>query len=285
MQQNCKVLSLGELASLLGVSKSGYYHWLQRPKVTVKNSSARIQAQFKLHNGKAGAPMLSADLKAEGLKISERTIGREMHKLGLRAQCSAKYRHHKEQANPLSALPNELQRCFKVLRPNQVWVTDITYIRTTDGWVYLCNVIDMFSRKVVGWKTSHYIDKNLACEALQDAFTRRGNPKGVLVHSDQGSQFNSKGYRALVLANGARQSMSRRGNCWDNAVAESWFATLKKSVIHGQRKMSAPQLQSTLFEYIEIYYNRFRRHSTNGWVSPSNYELQYKQQFTEGLDV
>lgn len=285
MKQQHGTISLGHLAVGLNVSLSGYYRWLKRPMTTESYRMTRLKELYTAHGSRAGAPLLRSDLVAEGIRISERTVGRMLSGLGLRAKSSVRFKPQIDKQKQLEALPNHLNRSFSVKRPNQVWVTDMTYLRTTEGWMYLCVFLDLFSRKVIGWQTSHHIDRHLVCNALNHALSRRNTPDGVMIHSDQGSQYNSRDYRALVLTKGGRQSMSRKGNCWDNAVAESWFATMKKALIHGQKKVSKQDMQSNLFEYIEVYYNRFRKHSTNQWVSPHNFELQYNQQLIEGLAV
>ena len=161
--------------------------------------------------------------------------------------------------------------------PNRVWVGDITYLRTTQGWLYLAVFIDLFSRRVVGWQLSERIDAQLVCDALQAAMLMRGKPKGVLIHSDQGSQYYSDGFIKQVAHFKAMQSMSRRGNCWDNAVAESFFATLKKEAIYGQPLGTRQAVRAQVFEYVECDYNRTRRHSSNGWLSPIHFEHNYQQ--------
>lgn len=152
---------------------------------------------------------------------------------------------------------------------------DITYIRTDEGWLYLAVMLDMYSRQVVGWQMSNRIDRHLVCDALQAALITRGNPQGLMVHSDQGVQYAANDYRELITKHNLVQSMSRRGNCWDNAVAESFFATLKKQAIHGECFLTRQGVKQHIFEYIECYYNRVRRHSTNGWVSPVDFKMAY----------
>ena len=160
--------------------------------------------------------------------------------------------------------------------PNRVWVGDITYIRTMQGWLYLAVFIDLFSRKIVGWQLSERIDGQLVCDALQAAMLMRGRPQGVLIHTDQGSQYCAAAFVQQIQGFKARQSMSRRGNCWDNAVAESFFATLKKELIYGTPLQTRAALRVKIFEYIECDYNRTRRHSSNGWVSPVQFEHNHQ---------
>lgn len=160
-------------------------------------------------------------------------------------------------------------------QPNKVWTTDITYIYTKEGWLYLCVMLDLFSRRIVGWKTSSRIDRQLVCDAFTEAIVKQGYPTGMMVHSDQGAQYCSRDFRALLHSNKAIQSMSRKGNCWDNAVTESFFHTLKGHIIQGSSFSSRKQVKTSLFEYIEVYYNRIRRHSANGWLSPEIFEQKY----------
>jgi transposase InsO family protein len=206
----------------------------------------------------------------------------------LRAKGSRKFKRTTDSNHQYGASPNLLNRHFAATRPNQAWVGDITYIRTNEGWVYLAVMLDLFSRQVVGWQMSARIDRHLVCDALQAALVTRGISKGqlhdLMVHSDQGVQYACKDYRQLIANYHLVQSMSRRGNCWDNAVAESFFATLKKQAIHGEHFLTRQAAQQHIFEYIECYYNRVRRHSTIGWVSPVNFELAYYQSI-EGLLV
>ena len=161
---------------------------------------------------------------------------------------------------------------------------DITYIRTDEGWLYLAVLLDLYSRQVVGWQMSTRIDRQLVCDALQAAILTRGKPKGVMVHSDQGVQYASKDYRSLITQYQLIQSMSRCGHCWDKAVAESFFATLKKQAVYGERFLTRHEAQQAIFEYIECYYNRVRRHSTNNWLSSVDYESAYYKEI-EGTHV
>ncbi len=207
-----------------------------------------------------------------------------MQRLGLRARYSKKFVSTTDSKHRLPVAQNLLNRQFTVNRPNQVWVGDITYLRTTQVWLYLAVFIDLHSRLVVGWQMSERIDQALVIDALQAALLTRGNPKGVMIHTDRGSQYCADNFVALIDKNALIQSMSRRGNCWDNAVAESFFATLKKEEIYGKPLSDREQTRAIVFEYIEGYYNRVRRHSTNGWVSPADYERLYHQA-SEGASV
>ncbi len=262
------------LCQALQVSRSGYYAWHKRKSHSKPLLNAVSQA-FASHKARAGAPSLHCDLLGQGFVLSERTVGRALAKLGLRAKGTRKFRPAGSKKHHMSTAPNLLGRQFAIDKPNQVWVTDITYIRTNEGWLYLAIMIDLHSRLVVGWQMDTRMEQQLVCDALQAALIMRGKPKGVMIHSDQGSQYCSKVFRKLLDQNGLVQSMSRKGNCWDNAVAESFFATLKKAVIYGQPLQSREQTRNTVFEFIESYYNRVRRHSNNGWLSPIAFENAY----------
>jgi transposase InsO family protein len=236
------------------------------------------------HHARLGAPSLVHDMRDIGYNLSERTVGRMLQKLRLRSKASRKHRHTTDSNHRLPVAPNLLDRQFNVSSPNKVWTTDITYIRTRAGWLYLCVMLDLFSRRIVGWQTSHRIDRQLVCDTLSTAMARQGYPVGVMVHSDQGSQYCSRDFRILLRDNQAIQSMSRRGNCWDNAVTESFFHTLKGHIVHDSNFATRHEANMILFEYIEAYYNRVRRHSANGWLSPVNFEQNYFRAL-EGLAV
>jgi putative transposase len=260
----------------LKVSASGFYAWRKRehePKA-VELELARTYAN---HNGKAGAPMLCADLNANGFKCSTRTVSRLMQKAGLRAKLTRKYRITTDSKHKLPIAPNRLKRQFTVDKPNKVWVGDITYLQTNQGWLYLAVMIDLYSRQVVGWQVSDRIDQKLVNDALLAALVNRGRPKKVMIHTDRGSQYCAKTFIKIIRKHQLIRSMSRKANCWDNAVAESFFATLKKQAVHGYKLQTKQQMRIEIFAYIEIYYNRVRRHSANNWVSPVDFEALHNQ--------
>ena len=276
MQQHITQYRMKALCEALAVSRSGYRAWLYRPVNRVKLAfKEAVSTSYLSHKARAGAPSIAADINIQGFNVSVRTVGRMMRSLGLRARGCRKFKCTTDSNHKYGASPNLLDRQFTATRPNQVWVGDITYIRTDEGWLYLAVLLDLYSRQVVGWQMSTRIDRQLVCDALQAAILTRGKPEGVMVHSDQGVQYASKDYRLLITQYQLTQSMSRRGNCWDNAVAESFFATLKKQAVYGERFLTRQEAQQTIFEYIECYYNRVRRHSTNGWLSPVDYENAY----------
>jgi transposase InsO family protein len=215
------------------------------------------------------------DMHDLGYSMSETNCWKNAEKLGCCSRIVNVNTSTTDSNHRLPTAPNLLERQFTVIQPNKVWTTDITYIRTKQGWLYLCVMLDLFSRRIVGWQTSHRIDRQLVCDTFNYAMARQGYPTGVMVHSDQGSQYCSRDFRALLLTNDCIQSMSRRGNCWDNAVTESFFHTLKGHVVHGSVFATRKEANAVLFDYIEIYYNRVRRHSANGWLSPEAFEKKY----------
>jgi transposase InsO family protein len=268
--------SMAALCEGLQVSRSGYYAWCRRG-TTPKPLDVAVQAIHAAHQGKVGAPYITAEVHAGGLPVSERTVGRSLHKQGLKAQWVRPYRHTTD-SNPTDVVsPNLLARQFTVSRPNQVWVGDITYLQTTQGWLYLAVMIDLFSRQVVGWQMSSRIDQTLVNEALQAALRARGKPQGVMIHTDRGSQYCAASFRQIISQHQLVQSMSRKGNCWDNAVAESFFASLKKQRVYGYPLTTRDAMTRHIFEYLELYYNRVRRHSANNWLSPVDFERLYHQ--------
>ena len=276
MQAHRGQYSMDALCTALQVSRSGYYAWCARDKSPCVLNQA-IEQQFKKDKARAGAPSIAHALQQAGMRCSVRTVGRRMKRLGLRVRYAKKFKRTTDSNHFYAVAPNHLARRFAVDAPNRVWVGDITYLRTTQGWLYLAVFIDLFSRRVVGWQLSERIDAKLVCEALQAAMLTRGKPKGVLIHTDQGSQYCSAAFVKQVAHFKAMQSMSRRGNCWDNAVAESFFATLKKEAIYGQALNTRQAVRAQVFEYIECDYNRTRRHSTIGWLSPIHFEHNYQQ--------
>ena len=276
MQTNREQFSMRAMCTALKVSRSGYYAWCNRDKSPCLLNQA-IARQFEQDKARAGAPSIAQALAQSGMACSVRTVGRRMQRLGLRVRYAKKFKRTTDSSHAHPVAPNHLSREFAVSAPNRVWVGDITYLRTTQGWLYLAVIIDLFSRRVVGWQLSERIDAKLVCDALQAAMFMRGKPQGVLVHTDRGSQYCAGSFVKEIKRFKAVQSMSRKGNCWDNAVAESFFATLKKEAIYGNPLTTRQALRAEVFEYIECDYNRTRRHSTIGWVSPIRFEHNHQQ--------
>jgi len=266
------------LCRVLGVARSGYYAWCSREPSKRRQQQAerdkRVAQAFEARKGRSGAPRLCHDLRDAGMNCNRKTVATCLRRQGLRARAARKFKATTNSRHSLPVAENLLQQDFSASAPNQKWVGDITYLHTQEGWLYLAVVIDLFSRKVIGWAMSERMTADLACDALTMALWRRRQPTGVIVHSDRGSQYCSVAYQALITAHGLRCSMSAKGNCYDNACAESFFHSLKVECIHGEPFASRAQMREAVFEYIETDYNRQRRHSTLGYISPEAFEAR-----------
>ena len=272
---------VGRICILLGVSRSGYYAWKNRkPSQREQINQALIEHIRRIHkmSRKAyGSPRVYAQLKRLGISCNQKTVARLMRQDGLKGQ--RKYRkvittnsNHK-----FSVAPNVLNREFTADGPNQKWVADITYVPTDEGWLYVAGVLDLFSRKIVGWDMSSHIDATLVERALRMALYQRHPEKGLLHHSDRGVQYASHQIRDILAANQIQVSMSRKGDCYDNAVIESFWGTLKNEWIHHQRYKTRSQARTDIFGYIEGFYNTVRLHSTLGYLSPSEFEANHQK--------
>jgi len=260
------------MCRVLCVSPSGYYAWRGRAPSQQAQARAALDAavreEFARRKGRAGAPRLSRHLGR-----GRRQVAQSLRRQGLRAKAARKFKATTNSNHTLPVAENLLQQDFTAQRPNQVWVGDITYIATGEGWLYLAVVLDLFSRKVVGWSMSDRMTATLVCDALRMALFRRKRSPGVIMHTDRGSQYCSREHRALLDKNGLVASMSAKGNCYDNAAMESWNHSLKIEAIHGERFETREQARAHVFEYIEVDYNRNRLHSTLGYLSPEQFEL------------
>jgi putative transposase len=274
--------STNTMCRVLGVARSGFYAWLRRPQSDHAAEDARllrlIRASFVASHGIYGAPRVFLDLRESGETCSKNRVARLMRVHGLRARSGYRVRHAAG-GKPAVLVPNLLQRQFTVTRPNAAWVTDITYIRTWQGWLYLAVVIDLFSRRVVGWAAGPSIQRELVLTALLRAVRRR-RPRGTVIHSDQGTQYGSDAWRRFCRSHRLEPSMSRKGNCWDNAVVESFFSSLKKERIKKHIYRSRELALADIAEYIDDFYNRTRRHSHIGGVSPEQFEATHKSRRT-----
>jgi putative transposase len=265
------------LCDTLGVSLSGYYAWKKRPMSQHQREdqqlAEQIHAVYYASRQVYGSPRLHAELRDQGISISRKRVARLMREQGL----SASRRRHRTITTHSEAgarvAPNLLHQEFTASRPNEKWTGDITAIWTYEGWLYLAVVLDLYSRRVIGWAMAATQDEALIEKAFQMALLGRHPETGVLFHSDRGSQYTSDAYRALLAKAGATVSMSRTGNCYDNAVTESFFGTLKGECIERTSFQTRGQARQTIFEYVECFYNRVRRHSTLGYVSPAAFEL------------
>jgi putative transposase len=261
------------MCDALGVSPSGFYAWRSRPESARKIANRELLVDIRRvhadHRGRYGAPRIHAELRAEGQIVSRKRIERVMHRHGIRAHAPRRYRvctTDSKHALPIAA--NLLDRNFAAEKPDQIWLADITYIPTSEGWLYLAVILDLFTRKVVGWAMRDHMRAELAIAALTMAIQRRRPTPGLMHHSDRGSQYAAGDYRKILKAATITQSMSRKGNCWDNAPMESFFGTLKTELVHQCDYPDRDAARRDLFAYIEGYYNRRRIHSALGYITP-----------------
>jgi len=242
---------------------------------------SEIREIHQRSRGTYGSPRICAELRARGRAVSENRVARLMRENGVSARFKRRWRRTTDSKHTLPVAPNTLDRNFEIEAPNKVWVTDITYIWTLEGWLYLAVVEDLFSRRIVGWSMADHMRTELVLGALDMAIGNRLPEGELLHHSDRGSQYASFTYQKRLEERGLACSMSRRANCLDNAVAESFFGTLKHELVHRQTWISRDQARAAIHEYIEIFYNRWRRHSTLGQVCPAEFERNYNQEAAE----
>jgi putative transposase len=269
---------LNTLCRVLEVSTSAYYSWQRRPLADHHVQDALLEQRIReLHQaskGRYGTPRLQAGLRAEGQRVSRQRISRLMRRNGLRAKGPRRFVRTTDSDHLLAVCPNLLNREFDVQDANTVWASDLTFIPTREGWLYLAVTLDLHSRAVVGHAMDSQMPATLPLTALQMAVSTRTPPSGLLHHSDRGSQYVSKVFQAELARIGAQGSMSRRGNCWDNSVLESFFSSLKRELFDGAPFESRAVARQAIFEYIEVFYNRRRRHSTLGYLTPLEFERQ-----------
>lgn len=280
IKQQSDEFSVNTLCQFMNVPRSAYYAWLQRSPTEGEKKDSELTdiicSEFNKSRATYGTRRLKQALIDQDQVVSRRRIGRLMREADLACKTKRKFKATTNSKHNLPIAPNVLDRQFTVDQPNQCYAGDITYIHTQEGWLYLAVVIDLFSRQVVGWSMAEHMRTKLVNDALLMAIWKRKPEKGLLWHTDRGSQYASDNHRSLLKQHGIQQSMSRKGNCWDNAVSESFFHTLKTELVHHQRFQTRAEAKQAVFEYIEVFYNRERRHSANGYMSPVNYELQQK---------
>ncbi len=276
IEKQKKAWPINLMCGMLGVSRSGYYDWASRDLSQHRRSTqeldSRIPAIFAEHQQRYGAPRITKTLHQEGRLCSENRIARRMRALNLRAIQAKKFKVTTDSQHSNPVAPDLLKQDFGAARPNQKWTTDITYVWTKEGWLYLAVVMDLYSRAIVGWSMNQRMTQHLVCDALTMALFRRHFPKGTILHSDRGSQYCSTRYQQLLRINGLRCSMGHKANCYDNAVTESFFHTLKVELVHREQYTTRRRAKVSIFEYIEIYYNRQRRHSAIGHQIPMIFE-------------
>jgi putative transposase len=270
-------LSVKELCALCGVSSSGYYAYHNRPASRRQRTDmvllTHVRAAFKESNESYGSPRMVHELRDKGLNVGRRRIARLMRENGMKARQKARFKRTTDSHHSHPIAPNILGQDFNVTAPNQVWVGDISYIWTKEGWLYLAVVIDLYARRVVGWETSERLHKELPIKALKNDINLRKPTKGLIFHSDRGSQYCSYEYIKLLQSIGAVASMSGKGNCYDNAVAESFFKTIKAELIWKTIMQSRTHATHLIRAYIETFYNAKRRHSACEYKSPIQFEL------------
>ena len=263
------------MCRVLEVSRSGYYDWIERgvSKRAVRQGELlnQITAIHKESRETYGSPRILRAIKSTGRTVNHKTVESIMRKSGIRARTKKKYKHTTDSNHKLPVAQNLLNREFATKKPNLVWVTDITYCATEEGWMYLATYIDLFSRKVVGWSMSSRMTADLVIDALRMAIFRQKKAP-LMVHSDRGSQYASDAFRKELVRHRCMQSMSKEGDCWDNAVAESFFGTLKKELVQHEKYNTREAARLSIFDYIETFYNRKRSHSRLNYLSPEEFE-------------
>ena len=264
------------LCRCLRVSRSGFYAWRKRSESERSKEDRRLTQAIQISHRESrctyGSPRVHADLRELGERISRKRVARLMREANLEARRRRRFKRTTDSNHSFPIAENVLDRQFAVDRPNIWWVGDITYIWTDEGWLYLAVLLDLFSRRVVGWSMNSTITRQLALDALQMALDGRAPGPELGQHTDRGSQYASKDYRKRLKDRGITCSMSRRGNCWDNAVSESFFSSLKMECVYRQHFATRAQARAAIFDYIEVFYNRQRRHSTLGQTSPAEFE-------------
>lgn len=263
---------------MLGVSRSGYYAWKVRPPAARVTEDARlvveIKAAYAVGRGGYGSPRVQRELQKKGRRVGKKRIERLMRCEGIRARQRRRFRATTDSKHADPIAPNILDRQFTVEAPNTTWVTDVTYVWTHEGWLYLAAILDLCSRRVVGWAVGPNNDRRLALDALDRAVAKRHPLEGLVHHSDRGSTYASADYRSALVTCGAVASMSRKGDCWDNAVAESFFATLRAELVDHASYLTHDAAKLAIGEYIDGFYNIERRHSFLDYINPIEFELR-----------
>lgn len=264
------------MCNVLEVSRSSYYKRKNKVKSKSKKQNEQllemVREIFSESKQRYGSPRITAELNRRGIRCNKKRIARIMKKNGIEAKIFRKYRNTTQSNHQREKSDNILNREFNRQRPNEVWTSDITYIRTAEGWLYLATVIDIYSRKVIGWQLDKSLGSDLVERALKNALMDRRIERGVIFHSDQGVQYASENFRRMLKDNGFVQSMSRKANCWDNAITETFFHTIKTELTNRIKYRTREEARISIFEYIEIFYNRKRLHSAIGYCSPVEYE-------------
>jgi transposase InsO family protein len=278
MDQHSSTHGVQKMCRVIGASRSGYYRWKIQPQSKRQQENEKILIEIKESHKNSrrayGSPRITEDLQAKGMKCGENRVALLMKIHGIVGKAKKKFKATTNSKHALPVAENLLKQNFAAEKPNTVWVSDITYVWTSEGWLYLAVILDLYSRQVVGWAMSDRLTSGFVVKALYQAIGRRHPSSGCILHSDRGIQYASTDFRDVLSAYGFIQSMSRKGNCYDNAVAESFFHTLKTEHVYDYRYETRAEARQSIFEYIEMFYNRQRRHSALGYRSPVSFELE-----------
>jgi transposase InsO family protein len=265
-----------QMCNVLDLTRSGYYAYVKQPLSTAEISNKelleKIRVVFEQSNRRYGCLRITAELYSQGIRCSKNRVAKLMKKHGIKVKMRRKYKKTTDSNHRLPVAENLVKMRFNPDKANRLWTTDITYIWTKEGWLYLTVVLDLWSRMVISWKADEQMDESLVSNALSKAISIRKPSEGLIVHSDRGSQYAGMKIREMMYRSNLRQSMSSKGNCYDNAPTESFFSTLKRELIYREYYRTREEAKRSLFEYIEIFYNRQRRHSTLGYLSPMQFE-------------
>lgn len=270
------------MCRVMKLSRSGYYDWQGRPDSKRGEANRLILSKIKsIRNNEPkkkvyGAPRLKYELESHGIKCSRKRVARIMHKAGIQATIKKKYKATTDSNHKHKVAENLVKQKFAAEKPNQLWLSDITYLWTEEGWLYLAAVLDVFNRMIVGWAVSKRLHQELVQQAITNATIQRSPDKELIFHSDRGSQYASEGVKTLLQKYDFKQSMSSTGNCYDNAMMESFFHSMKSEHVRLEKYTTRDQAKSSIFDYIEVFYNRERRHSGIGYLSPVDYEQRFR---------
>jgi putative transposase len=276
IEQHREVWPVAVMCNTLGVSPAGFYAWLQRPKSAQQQRRDALLVEIRAVHAEVkqryGSPRIYKELQAQGVDCCVNTVAKLMHDNDIRSKTARKFRNTTDSNHSLPVADNLLDRQFNPAGPNEKWVGDITYVPTREGWLYLAVIEDLYSRRIVGWSMADHMESRLVVDALEMAVARRLPGEGLLAHTDRGSQYASDHYQRLLRKHGIECSMSRVAQCWDNAPMESFFASLKKELVHDEDYQTRAEARTSIVEYIEVFYNAKRRHSSLGYVSPTEFE-------------
>jgi len=279
IQAHCEHYMMSRLFDMLEVSSSGYHDWLDRPESKRSLENRALTEKIKRSHEQSreiyGSPKIHEDLIAEGETCSVNRVARLMKMADIKSKMAVKFVITTDSKNTMQPAPDLLKRQFTVDKHDKAWVSDTTFIGTREGWLYLAIILDLFSRQIIGWSMSKRNNTELVQDALTMAIWRRGKVNDVIVHSDQGSTYASSGYQQQLSEHNMRCSMSRKGECLDNAVAESFFGSLKNELVYHEDYKTRAQAKQSIFEYIEVFYNRQRRHAFLNYMTPVEYEEKY----------